>query len=666
MKDDERIQRLERRFEREKNARIQAEQILEQKSRELFHANENLRKLSENLEQQVTARTLELRKARDDALASAQAKSDFLANMSHEIRTPMNAVLGMLTALSKTTINEKQKQLIETAQDSGKMLLDIINNVLDFTKGGVVGVALEQISFDLKSTLHALCATFRPAAEAKGLAFFVHLDKNLPANMVGDPTRLKQVCSNLLSNAIKFTERGQVALHVERKLESIRIAVRDTGIGISEANQKHIFQAFSQADATVRRRFGGTGLGLSICAQIVTAMQSKINLQSTEQHGSCFWFDLPLTTTNDDPITPPENSSLKNKLPQKTYPQLDEKPSPLKGKKILVVDDNEINLQVAKELLSDYPFIIECRNSGPACLEFLQNNKVDLLLIDVQMPDMDGLTLAQNIRGSQGAHAGIPMIAVTAHAFSEDREKSLAAGMNDHVTKPINCDELIPIITRLLQNCSFDVDDALKRMRGNASKLAQLITEFIKQCQHARETLQPIQENSNANYLTPEAQKTIEQLAHQLKGTGANLGAKDLSAQAAAIELHIKQGLPMSDVLWKKLWAAMDDFYKSAASFVESTKQNTPADFSSHSPKPFAHDEQRLLPENQLQDLLSLATRDLNEAEKILNQFEATSKNRALESLCIEMRTAFDAFDIDHLHLIISQYLSGHHKGASQ
>lgn len=290
--------RWQRRYEREKRARQQAEDLLESKSRELFESNQALKRFSEELEDLVSERTEALERARDEALASANAKSLFLANMSHELRTPMNGVLGVLQVLQQSRLSDDQARLIQTAVESGQSLLQIISDILDFTKIEAGRLVLESVPFDTRRVLESSLISVAPLAASKGLLLLIDVDPDVPETLTGDPTRLRQVLHNFLSNAIKFTPRGEVRLQAVYENSCLTARVIDEGIGLDARQVREIFEPFVQADVSTTRRFGGTGLGLSITRRLVDAMQGRLEVESEPGQGSCFSVSLPMPATD--------------------------------------------------------------------------------------------------------------------------------------------------------------------------------------------------------------------------------------------------------------------------------------------------------------------------------------------------------------------------------
>lgn len=375
------------------------------------------------LEAEIQARTIAEQAAKD----SNTAKSEFLANISHEIRTPMNGILGVLQLLNREALAEKQQHLVELGLTSSKIMLGLINDLLDIAKIEAGKIEIEHNNFDIRNLLERTHKCTSQQAEDKPIdvTFNYELDQDW---VCGDSLRLEQVLNNLVSNAIKFTSQGSIEVNARysREARQLSVSVIDSGIGIDESALKKIFQPFTQAEASTTRVYGGTGLGLTICTQLIDAMDGKLSVQSEPGKGSCFQFELPMT-----PVVKIEKPAPK-----------DEKLSlRCENLHILLVEDNPINAELSLAMLEDMDLSIDLACNGEEALNMVAANNYQLVLMDCQMPVMDGYEAASNIRNQLNL-TDLPIIALTANAMAGDREKCLAAGMNDYLTKPIDPDEL--------------------------------------------------------------------------------------------------------------------------------------------------------------------------------------------------------------------------------
>jgi signal transduction histidine kinase/CheY-like chemotaxis protein/HPt (histidine-containing phosphotransfer) domain-containing protein len=524
---------------------------------------------------------IQLEASRDKALAMSFAKSEFLARMSHEIRTPMNGVLGMIELLNGTPLAKTQKRYAQTIHESADTLLDIINDVLDFSKIEAGRLRLEEITFDLNAFLSDMTDSLTGLAHQKGLTLECITPNGEALAVHGDPFRLRQVLTNLIGNAIKFTDEGGVQLRVAARKESgdqvkFHFEVIDTGIGIAKKKQEIIFDSFSQEDGSTTRRYGGTGLGLTISRELVEMMGGELALESEPGKGSTFSFEVSMKASSETDFSESARSLQKNIFTPKSRPVM----IGLLHGRVLVAEDNVVNQEVATGMLSAMGVEVVMAKNGVEVMEHFSPNSFDAVLMDCQMPVMDGFQAAREIRRIEAGsnHKPVHIIAVTANALAGDRDKCAAAGMNDYLSKPFTGEQLY----NMLSKCLGSGDPASRRrsnirLRKEAAKPGN-VDAPIAIVQSVLDDLESLPQSGSRNlvrrvigaYLGGSTEiltrigaaielddaAVVRASAHSLKSSSANVGAMALADLCKLMEAAGQQN-DLSRI--RELWQALQD-----------------------------------------------------------------------------------------------------------
>lgn len=504
----------------------------------------------------------QMEQARALAEEAAKTKADFLANMSHEIRTPMNAIMGMTHLVLQTELDDRQRDYLQKIRRSNKHLLGIINDILDFSKMEAGKLSLERVEFSLQALLEELSDSLVAKAEEKGLEFKVSIDESLPDRLLGDPLRLQQILLNFGNNAVKFTDHGTIEIRAER-VESagdglcLKFMVQDTGIGLSQAQQSKLFRSFEQADGSTTRKYGGSGLGLAICRRLAEMMHGKVGVVSHEGEGSTFWFVVRLEVAAVQPEVKAAGGAEHRNTRIEARDHVRTLKRQLQGANVLLVEDNALNQEVAVALLEQVGIRVDVAVNGADALECVARTAYDLILMDMQMPVMDGLTATRRLR-QQEQYKALPIVAMTASVLSGDRAACMEAGMNDYLTKPIEPEQLwsclqqwiswadqgrdmdkMPHDTLPVDEAGLPVIDGLDTETGlklaldDVNLYRRLLQSFVSGHQGFTHRI-------TAALLQNDAEQA-ERLVHTLKGSAGQVGASAVAALAQEYEWQLKQ-----------------------------------------------------------------------------------------------------------------------------